>query len=787
MKALMLVAVFGFSFLVNGQTTWYLAEDKKAANLSVTDGTHWADAQGIRGTDSTSLNAGDDYVVRDGKTLRMKTGVFGGNSLAIGSAENSTDGTLTHDGGKIEFNSLILARGRILGNFGKANQFREASVVGPLTVQPAETPFKVLFNAYSNCRWTFVDKLSGGEATGISLGGDPTKNPIIQTNCYVRFSDLTDFKGRIDATWDETVPEDADGLVVELQSSFPGKLVLDGGGKVALATVDARQPLTISSLILGDGTALRLLGVAAESVASTLIVSDALTVEGKVDVSYVDKSSATSRSFCVPLIRAPKGVRLDVDKFNLKTAVGNHRFDRLLVERKENVDTLIVEVRPLVELSSGDSSAKGKTDESGSDYPSSYTNALHWSDREVPHADAFYLVSGKNLRTRADNPEDYDFPGLGIVTERARLLYYGKRRFFYAEMHLGGGTFFHTIGSGTDATITADVCRVSGAVRFGAYNKSAFGLETSIVGGPDAELNFFGIDSGTSSPDGFYRLQGDNTGFLGKIYLSMPKFHADYPLARQTLTVSSADSLGGPCDDFTFDALRMDDNSRLRIQGDVNLAASLRRGVFVGDRASIEVQDDWTFSMGGTLTLDGELVKSGSGTLILAGPLKFYSGVSTNQCALSTDFVSDIPRQGSNVLNVAEGRIGVGGAKSCDGLQIRLESGTGIEIAEDTSDPDLRRYGLYNVKSDVPFVLGEGLSSLPIALVPASSVERVAATNALVTVANASLSAVKAMMPPRLKPYPGFSYRFVEIPVEGEGATTIALVREPKGIVLIVR
>jgi hypothetical protein len=90
----------------------------------------------------------------------------------------------------------------------------------------------------------------------------------------------------------------------------------------------------------------------------------------------------------------------------------------------------------------------------------------------------------------------------------------------------------------------------------------------------------------------------------------------NYPFT--SLVIQRAENLGGPRNEFAYDALTLDSASRLEVLDSMSLA-ELTRGIFIRWKGRFLVPEDKSLAISQQLTVDGEMYKEGSGTLALGG------------------------------------------------------------------------------------------------------------------------------------------------------------------------
>ena len=186
-------------------------------------------------------------------------------------------------------------------------------------------------------------------------------------------------------------------------------------------------------------------------------------------------------------------------------------------------------------------------------------------------------------------------------------------------------------------------------------------------------------------------ITADNSDFSGKMTVTNEQ---DSPATNTTLRITAANQLGGTRSEFAYDALKLSNWSRLRADASLDFNEPTRGVYFLGGNYVNVYAAANTLTLSTQTTLAGTLVKEGSGTLALGGVLKFTSAQ------------SDTPIAGTNILQVKAGRIKPASKTGADGLAISFAAGTGLRLAPVAeTDPDVSRYGLYDVKWATPFDL----------------------------------------------------------------------------------
>ncbi len=104
------------------------------------------------------------------------------------------------------------------------------------------------------------------------------------------------------------------------------------------------------------------------------------------------------------------------------------------------------------------------------------------------------------------------------------------------------------------------------------------------------------------------------------------------------------------------------------------------------------------------VTIDGKLIKTGTGTLALGGAMKFVDNAGNVTDELPAD---DTHR----VISLEEGALKPLSAASFDGATIVAFLGTKLVFDLNPADAELKAYGIRNVKSKSPFVRADGNSA----------------------------------------------------------------------------
>jgi hypothetical protein len=294
-----------------------------------------------------------------------------------------------------------------------------------------------------------------------------------------------------------------------------------------------------------------------------------------------------------------------------------------------------------------------------------------------------------------------------------------------------------------------------------------------------AELVLEGWNA-TGSPKGIYEFKNaDMTGFKGTIRISehpsMPvtDYRSDTKGTNQTLRISSTGGeiqLGGKLDTFNPKALTIERCGTLSLNAGntLNITTNYNRGIYINGDGRIFVKDTWhKLNITTRLTVNGTLVKDGNGPLVLGG-----------ECVA----------EGENpMLDIWSSNVVVASAMAVDGLSVKIGKNAQFVLKVNPDDERLCNYGIMMDKAETPFVLDDGLTTVPF-VIDCSGMERPegALDIALVTVASEAADGVEAMLPAFPSPFPRMEANLVRRD-NGDGTVTFVLRLTPKGFVMVLR
>lgn len=342
--------------------------------------------------------------------------------------------------------------------------------------------------------------------------------------------------------------------------------------------------------------------------------------------------------------------------------------------------------------------------------------ASHWSDDSAisPEND-YYIGLEKSTYTKgtitvADCPLSYCGTGSSgsmLMSSTTQLTVDDFR--WYAK-----GNFSHIQCWSASSTISGKVTVVKCSdvpFKIQTWTRQTLTLAAELCGGGD--LHFTSHTSSSGVPGCTYALTGLNTNFAGRIEFSRGPFTGSNAAARNadpdnaynciTVKVSDGRNLGGAMKAFDKAGIKLASHAVLQVSGSTAFDEATR-GWYIEDVGRINVASGKTVSITNTqITYAGEFRKEGAGTLKLGGAARFTAD------ALAT------PLEGTNVLAIAGGAIMPMDTTCCDGLAVKFAAGTKL-LLDASVTGDLKSYGLYDVKWDVPIAVADG-AALPVELV----------------------------------------------------------------------
>lgn len=725
---------------------------------------------------NSDVATGLTFALKNGKTMRSLnsgTFTFKGQSFTIGEvggtagtmAECAYSGTVWHDWGTA--GGLVLANGSIGAMSGRNIPME---VRGNVTVIAPDTKPFVFTTAANNTNacMRFTGKVMAETGKTLEIRAACT-DYFIKMAC-----DLTEYKG--------TMTLKNSGRLLCGTTTMPGTITMAAG--TTFGTESDTSAFTVANLAINGNADWVVTAHATNELCGTVCVTGTYTQAGIVTVkpTAIPRAAAGAARVRVPVLTLGPNCTgsLDETKFACELPAALSHLDlEPAFELSADGRTLYLSCNPVVLLVRADKAENGSAEVNNDVYTSAMTNALAWSDGQVPHAGAHYLI------------------GLGGAANNIRFNYVTDMTFECDTLTLGPNAHVYSLNKFTTVTnlymrpgaqwtnnyywqlYANDSLKNQNGIRggriytysspgkltsFGVYFYQRFHFESELVG--DGDLKFVGSGS-SANPHGFVYLDAPNTNFTGTMYVTIgngtrngehwsPSFtHCE------TLFISDPRNLGAPLAAFNPKALHLDQMSVLHPTETLTLSDQTR-GIYVGNMARFAVEAGKTFTVASPLAVHGELYKEGLGRLELGGALRF-----------GADGTDTLPTAGSNLFTVASGSFRPLTHDCCDGLSIAFSNNTQMVLAAAPADVGLAQYGLYDVKTDTPFrLLGEG-GRIPVTVTPPDGGDAGFYSVPICTVKASAAEAVKDALDLSF-PLDGFVAKVRTVPVDAETTTLVA-------------
>ena len=759
--------------------------------------TYWKTSEATGGETSETFDSEAEYVVAMKKGCKLyvkaapegKSHSFEGGSLVLGEGLyegalfNYVYNTAENGANVLTFgsNGLVIKCGGIVLS-GANDKFN--LVDGPISVDTSDGASAIL-NFYYN-RVSFVHRgtlsISAGSVFTVgtnkySITSCPSKGTLKLTSedsCAGVYGTLEIIS--VTNKLYNVILDGYDTTFSVASTELPGTLSI--GSNCRLQLISGGDVLKVGTLVLDDNTWFTVPYDSESGKMGRVDATGALTVGRNVTV--VLPSELPSGVKKVAILTAPASSELSIRNFKLAT---NSNLCWLTLETEGDRKILYVTFPDAVQtkasaiLGSSESWSDGTTaNEAGKDYGliDEVNGVSTTVTLRMPQDGSAYQFSGNSLNVHYGTIFEWNWDGSQQVLTCPYL-----RIFDGAVLH-GNKKAKLTIQGGV-------VDLVSGSIMLGSSNERTLYVNSEIVGHAEAVLS--GLSVGTSgSPHGYYAFNALNTNFYGTIKMRQRHWKADdgtvYINFNKSgrLTISNALSLGGNLLKHEPKALWITRYATLIVNGNTTLAAASNRGIYIEDIGRINVgtksNKPYTFRIETPLAINGTFYKEGTGTLELAGNMAFGS-----------NGLAETPTEGSNGFVVTGGVVRVCSAGAIDGCSMELREGASLELAVDFDNEELMAQGIRNVKTDTPFVLGEGVEKLPLSLKFAEGVTAPSTkfTVPFLTVSSGAAASVEAMLPSIKTPFKSYQATLKKSTDAETGNVTFAYELQYQALKVIVR
>ena len=312
------------------------------------------------------------------------------------------------------------------------------------------------------------------------------------------------------------------------------------------------------------------------------------------------------------------------------------------------------------------------------------TAADYWSDGELPHDGADYLISKTFFITGKGYP--YTFPGDSCTVQDGVQfgLYANMRSLTFNDLSFIDGVIVRPLN---DATyhLSGKLSLLKGAankpalVNCANYPDQSLTIYSEIDGDNDIVFRRFGETLSTERAE--VTLTGMNTNYTGRIIVNAAadenagaSMSSTLDAANTlTLHITDARNLGGALSAFDADSLVVSNKCRLAVDAATTFSETTRGWHFPAD-AYLRINSGVTATCANTLTVGGELVKEGTGTLRLSA--------------------RPVVENASARLTVSAGDLAVSATDALNGLPVALASGSFLVIDREAGDAAFKEKGL---------------------------------------------------------------------------------------------
>ena len=780
----------------NNSKTGYINPLTNAYNWVAADGVTHAGAAG------TTIPSDGIYYLRGNQTLggegivRVRyAATYNFAELHIGELSTSRQGKFLHAAaGKTVTLSgeTHLECGNLVCHNSNDKTF---TLYGNFNVRAPDSASFPMAAGYQRCTMNLQGSFSSDVGCGLKIGGNngfATADP--DNNTYNFETDFSEYFGTLRLYNDDATARVGSAapqrFAFRTSTSIPGTVVVSHDSLVSMPV--AGTSLVVANLSLGSNDMLKFSATGAS--ASCLVVTNSFSHDGAIEVELELKYERSSNAVTNRLLTVPIAAAFGMDDLqcHVSSPSSSLPFESgfsIVTNEVAGTCSLVHSYRYLPEgavyLLNSDSGDKANN--KASHYTSALTNALSWSDGNVPGPGKDYYVcavdgNGCWLRTlqggwtdgEGHTATDYTFAGDSLSLMGQGIALCSERIRFNRLRLYGSSTILSTFAQPSTKYLSGNVEVVSGTASLKDYGNQMLVLDGTVSGSGNLRLD--GVDS-TGSPLGNYSFRNaDMSAFKGRIIVSNHSGNAnpDFVNTNQTFHVWSAASLGGPLDEFDPAALTLERCGTLRARASFAVTTNCNRGITVTGAGRIIVDTGFALDVQTPMAVSGLLRKNGAGVLRMDGPLS----------AGTEDGVD-------NVLELMAGTLRLAHSEAINGLSVEVAADTAIVIELDPSDAGRAAAGIRMEKSRTPFTLPEAMDVLPLtlAVVGDAPADAQSFTHGIFTVTNDPevVASTKAMLPELpAHMYHGYDQELVESEDAEAGTHTFAIRFAKRGMKVIL-
>ncbi len=679
----------------------------KTAVSDITNATYWSSGE--------MPSSGNNYIIEGTSSkyrycgLGITTGSFPGDSLHVKQYGYLTLRPSSSTVKEYEFpqDGLILDGGNVYA----ASAWNKYVLKGTVTIGD-NTVNNLYGSGGSNFGIEFKGAFTGGDSATLNVKrhNDETSNSGTFTVSFL--ADMGGYKG--DIVVGGTTKNWA-RVLFGTSDTVHSVCVKPTGAVGPSSEGEGKGEFSVANLVLENGATLTLGVNQATNGLVRVMQKLTMPVEGKVNLNLAPYDSTSNFRYTGvyrPLLIAPLGTNLSEEQFTYALpsdfpALVKAMRCELQVEKTETSEILYWRLRPTYSAKRSDNTWKNE-----SCFLPECASLWGLTDPTDLNPDCFYYVNGYGVATPHIDSGTAIFGGWALcITGDSKLYMWQSARIDRLYMNPGARLFY---------LATAMTRVLQGTVKLIDYDNNGdyayfygrdgrtFDIQSEITGNGGLSFSTHISELGAGSPT--FQLDGTNSSFSGRIRVT----NASAPTKLTTLKIADGRNLGGTMNTFTYNGIELRAGSRLESTDSVELAETTR-GFYVYGMGRIRIPNALhEMKVRASLTMEGTLVKEGPGTLALGG-----------ETCLFTSEQSAVPIDGTNVLEVAGGRIKALSKNAFNGLAVKFAEGTGLEVPNPSyADEGVRDYGLCNVLWAAPFDLTQCGGKLAVSLENSSAIER---------------------------------------------------------------
>lgn len=337
-------------------------------------------------------------------------------------------------------------------------------------------------------------------------------------------------------------------------------------------------------------------------------------------------------------------------------------------------------------------------------------NASYWDFAGQPtSASEGDVYAAGALLFHSNNESSYSFLDLECTIGPGQGIYHQTGSVYFKRWHFTPGSGLNSYTGLQQKNVSGNITTYgyagSSPITFTAFSYVTVNVNDAISGNGDLKLTC--MAGRGQSGSGSFGLYGNNSEFSGNLSFEVqtstntwnaqnaqwddtqfPKIETGRYL---TVAVTNGNAFGGAYGGSTaWRSLHVNCYSAINVMDD-SVFDEPSRGMFVEWGAQVSVAKDKSLVIGVPLTLAGELLKKGEGTLVLSGEARFIDGNPATE-----------PLAGTNILTVAGGALKVAALNAANGLAISFAEGTRLLVDSEPSTPEMAETGFVATRWAVP-------------------------------------------------------------------------------------